>query len=165
MADVTGTYYAASDDSIQGYGTQLEVGNGASPEVFEAIAAVTKITPGAMQTADIKTTHLRSPDAHEEHRAGIRDSSNFSVDCIWLPNSQSQSNAGGGSGAFSAGGVISMWRDRTNRNFRIVLPDGTTMWPFRGYVSQFQPLEINNNDVIHATVGFMPSQAYDADLP
>lgn len=174
--DVTDQFYPTADDSIHGYGAQLLVGDGATPtEKFEAIAGVTKITPGGMQTADIKTTHLRSPDAHEEHRAGIRDSAAFSLDCVWLPKSQSQSNAGGGTGPFTAGGVIAMWRDRKNRNFKIVLNDGDpaalptpidpTEWPFRGYISQFQPTELNNTDVTHATVGIQPAKAYDADLP
>lgn len=168
MADRTDTFYAA-EGAIHGYGAQLQVGDGASPEVFESIATVTRITPGEMTTADILRTHLRSPDAHQEHMPGMRDSGAFQVEGVWLPEEQSQSNAGGGSGAFASGGLVALWRGRATHNFRIILPipgspDGIA-WPFRGYVSQFQPGEIGPDDKVNFTAGFMPTEAYDADLP
>lgn len=166
--DRTDTFYAA-EGAIHGYGTQIQVGDGASPETFEAIAGIVSITPGEMSTADIDRTHLRSPDAHREHMPGMRDSGPFSCEAIWLPEEQSQSNAGGGSGSFTSGGVIALWRGRLTHNFRIVVPipgspDGI-VWPFRGYVSQFQPGEVGVDDKINATVSFQPTEAYDADLP
>lgn len=166
--DVTGEFYPVADQSIDGYGAELQVGNGATPEVFTSFAGVTKITPGGMQTSDVKVTHLRSPDAHEEHKAGIRDSAAFSFELVWLPASVSQSNAGGGAvgGPFENGGLVSFWRDRKNRNYQIVFADqAATKWPFRGYCSQFQPLEINGGDVVRASAGIQPAKAYDADLP
>lgn len=163
MSDRTNTYYAV-EGAIHGYGAQLLVGNGASPETFEAIAGITSITPGPMTTEDIKRTHLRSPDAHHEHMAGLRDSGAFSVNGVWLPTEQSQSNTGGGSGSFASGGLIALWRARTTHNFKIVLADATA-WPFRGYVSQFQPGEIGTGDKINFTASFQPTEAYDADLP
>ena len=163
MADRTNTYYAA-EGAIHGYSSQLMVGNGASPETFEAIAGVVSITPGEMSTADIKRTHLRSPDAHEEHMAGLRDSGAFTVEGIWLPTEQSQSNAGGGSGSFTSGGLVALWRGRATHNFKIVLPDATE-WPFRGYISKFQPGSISGDDKVNFTAAFQPTEAYDADLP
>jgi hypothetical protein len=166
MADRTNTFFAA-EGAIHGYGAQLMVGDGASPEVFEAIAGVVSITPGAMNTADIDRSHLRSPDAHKEHMPGMRDSSAFQVAGIWLPAEQSQSNAGGGSGAFASGGLVALWRGRGTHNFKIVLGDGSpaTEWPFRGYVAQFQPGAMGQDDKINFTASFQPTQAYDADLP
>jgi len=169
MADVTDTYYAA-EGAVHGYGAQLQVGDGASPtEAFQSIAGVSSITPGEMTTADIVRTHLRSPDAHHEHMPGLRDSGAFSCNLVWLPEDESQSNVGGGSGSFTGGGLVAMWRGRETHNFRIVLPipgspDGI-VWPFRGYISQFQPGEIGVDDKINAAVSFMPTEAYDADLP
>lgn len=165
--DRTDSFYAA-EGAIHGYGAQLMVGNGSSPETFEAIAAVTNITPGEMNTADIVRTHLRSPDAHHEHMPGLRDSGAFTVQGVWLPTEQSLSNAGGGSGAFASGGLVALWRGRQTHNFKIVLfADGSPSieWPFRGYVSQFQPGEIGVDDKINYTASFMPTEAYDADLP
>lgn len=166
-ADVTNDFYAIADDVKVGYGAQLMVGNGATPEVFEAIAGVVSITPGGMNTEDIDVTHLRSPDAHREHKAGIRDSGAFTVAFKWLPEHQSQSNTGGGSGPFASGGLVALWRGRANHNFRIVLDDGSPRftWEFRAYVSQFQPGEIGVATAIDGQASFMPARAYDAELP
>lgn len=165
MSDRTGQFYAL-DDAIHGYGAQLLVGDGASPENFEAIAGVSSIKPGDMSTEDIKRTHLRSPDAHHEHMPGLRDSGAFELTGVWLPTEQSQSNAGGGTGAFQSGGLIALWRARTTHNFKIILNDtDTTEWPFRGYISKFQPGEIGTADKIDFTAGVQPTEAYDADLP
>jgi hypothetical protein len=166
MADRTNTFYAL-EDAIHGYGAQLMVGDGASPEAFEAIAGINVIRPGEMTTRNIPRTHLRSPDAHDESMPGLRSSGAFTVEGTWLPAEQSQSNAGGGSGAFTSGGLVALWRARTTHNFQIVLNDGSpaTEWPFRGYVSQFQPGEIGIDDKINFTASFMPTQAYDASLP
>lgn len=168
MANRTDTFYAA-EQAIHGYGAQLEVGNGASPtETFQAIAAVRSITPGAMNTEDIDRTHLRSPDAHREHMPGLRDSGAFTCELIWLPRDESQSFAGGGAGSFTGGGLLDMWTQRTLHNFKIAIySDGSPSidWPFRGYVSQFQPGQIGSDGLITATASFMPTESYSADLP
>src|SRR5688572_32691011 len=117
--DRTDTFYAAAE-AIHGYGAQLMVGDGSSPQQFEALATIVSITPGGMNTEDIDRTHLRSPDAHKEHMAGMRDSAAFTCTGIWLPEEQSQSNAGGGTGPFASGGLIALWRGRANHNFKIV---------------------------------------------
>lgn len=167
MADRTGTYYAASE-GIHGYGAELQCKSGGG--TWESVAGVTVITPGSMETADIVQTHLRSPDAHHEHRPGMRDSGAFELELIWLPEEQSQSNAGGGSGPFTSGGMVALWRARTTHDWRIVIPTPGSpsgiYWPFRGYVSRFQPTAIGVADeVVKANVGIMPTEAYDADLP
>lgn len=169
MPDRTDQFYAA-EGAIHGYGSQLMVGDGSSPEQFEAIAAVVTITPGAMNTADILRTHLRSPDAHQEHMPGLRDSGAFTVEGIWLADEQSQSNTGGGAGPFAGGGLVALWRGRQIHNFKIVVmtapgsPSGFE-WPFRGYVAQFQPGSITGADKINFTASFQPTEAYDAALP
>ena len=158
MSDRTDTFYAA-EDAIHGYGAQLMIGDGTSPENFEAVAAIVNITPGSMDTADIDRTHLRSVDAHREHMPGLRDSGPFVCEGIWLPTEQSQSNAGGGSGAFAQGGVVAMWIARTVHNMKIVLNNGSpaTEWAFRGYVKKFQPGSITGDDKINFTIEFMPT--------
>lgn len=167
MPDRTDTQYPAADASMHGYGAQWLVGDGESPETFEAVAFVRSITPGPMETADINATHLRSPDAHHEHRPGLRDSGAFTVAGIWVPTEQSHSNAGGGSGAFAEGGLVALWRTRAIRNQKIVLTDASpaTEWPFRGYIRRFQPGEIGATDIVNFTAEVQPTQASDADLP
>ena len=169
MADRTDSFYSAAE-AIHGYGAQLMVGDGSSPQQFEAIATIVSITPGPMNTEDIDRTHLRSPDAHKEHMPGMRDSGAFTCEGIWLPEEQSQSNAGGGTGPFASGGLVAHWRDRQVRDYKIVInkaagSPNSIEWPFSGYVSQFQPGSITTTDKIDFTASFQPTEAYDASLP
>lgn len=163
--NVTDTYYAG--EAFVGYGSQLMVGDGASPEVFEAIADVEKITPGEMSTNVVEKTHLRSPAAHKEKLATIRDSGPFQIMGNWRPTHRSQSNAGGGSGAFGSGGLVALWIGRAEHNFKIVLADGSpaTEWPFRGVVTKFQPGEIGVDSKVTFTAEITPVQDFSADLP
>jgi hypothetical protein len=164
MANVTDTYY--SGDAFVGYGSQLLVGqDDGSPETFVAIADVLSITPGDMTTAVVQKTHLRSPDAHHEKIATLRDSGPFTITGNWRPAHGSQSNAGGD--GFTSGGLIALWRTRAERNFKIVLSDGSpaTEWPFRGVVTKFQPGEIGVEDKVPFTAEITPLEDFSADLP
>lgn len=165
MADRTDTFYAA--DAIHGYGAQLLVGDGASPEQFQAIALVSRITFGDMTTAVIDKTHLRSPEAHREKLLGLRDSGPFSLEGIYSPTDESQSNAGGGSGPFATGGLLAIWRRREERNFILRLNDGSpeTELPFRGAVSKYQPGEVGADDKINFTAEITPLQDFSASMP
>lgn len=162
MADVTNTYYAG--DAFHGYGSQLLVGQNDSPETFVAIADVTNITPGEMNTANIQKTHLRSPEGHHEKLPGLRDSGPFTITGNWRPKHGSQSNAGGDGHTI---GLVGLWRTRAVRNFKIVLSDGSpaTEWPFRGFVSKFQPGEIGSEDKVPFTAEITPESDFSADLP
>lgn len=163
MADVTGTFYPVADDSVHGYGAEFLIGDGGSPEAFQAVAGLRRITPGDATTADIDVTHLRSPDAHREHRPGIRDNGPFSIEGIFLPGDESQALAGGGSGSFASGGIYAFWKDRSIHNFQIMFTEGSPNhdFTFRGYISQFQMGEIGIDDVVSFTASVMPTQSYD----
>jgi hypothetical protein len=120
MADVTNTYYPG--EAITGYGAQLLVGQADDPETYVAIADLSMITPGDMTTEVVDKTHLRSPEAHREKLATLRDSGPFALEGNWRPTHGSQSNAGGD--GFVDGGLIYLWRTRAQRNFKILVPIG-----------------------------------------
>lgn len=162
MADVTNTYYAG--EALVGYGAQLMVGDGASPEAFEAIADVMSITPGDISSAIIDKTHLRSPDGHREKTVGLTDSGPFVITGNWRPSHESQSYAGGGAGSFASGGLPKLLADKTEKNFKIVLKDSTE-WPFRGIVSKFQPGTISGDEKIPFTAEITPLRSYLSSLP
>lgn len=166
MANLTDTFYAA-EGGFHGYGSQLLVGDGASPEGFEAIAEVSSITFGDMTTAVIDRTHLRSPEAHREKLAGLRDSGPFALSGNWRPKHESQSNAGGGAGSFVTGGLIALWRNRTETNFLLRLSDGSpaTELPFRGVVTKFQPGEIGPDGKVDFSAEITPLRDFSAALP
>jgi hypothetical protein len=165
MADLTDTFYPA--EGIVGYGTQWMIGDGASPESFEAVPFVTKITPGEMSTGIVEKTHLRSPNRHKEKKATIRDSGPFSIECIYTPGHESQSNAGGGAGAFASGGTCRMWRDVLELNMKLVLADGSpaTELPFRGTITKWQIGEVTTEGIIPLMIEVTPLQDFSGDLP
>jgi hypothetical protein len=172
MADVTGTYYPNTEGFI-GYGTELLVGarvGGGSPDTdtFQAVALVRSITPGDMSSNIIDKTHLRSPGAHREKLVGLRDSGPFTCELVWDPTDESHSNAGGGSGPFTGGGLLAIYRAREERNYIIRMADPNspvTDWPFRGAISRFQPGTIGLEDLVTATVEITPLSDSTEDLP
>lgn len=165
MADLTGTYYAA--EGIHGYGSEWLISDGTSPGNFEAVPYVKKITPGAMTTAVLDKTHLRSPAAHREKKAGLRDSGPFAIEMIYTPKHESQSNAGGGAGAFASGGLFYLWINRVERDMEITFQDGSpvTVLPFRGVITKCQVGEIGEDGIVPLMVEVTPLQDFSADLP
>ena len=175
MADVTDTYYPS--EGMIGYGTQLLVAldDAVATAPTEAIAEITTITPGSIDTEDVVRTHLRSPDAHHEHMPGIRDSAAFElVGTIRgalsheTQNNTAQAAAVTGPPAVAAraGGLIWLQRNRKVRNFAIQLPDDDeTLLPFRGYVSRFQIGAMGTTGLLNFTAAIMPTESYSADLP
>lgn len=163
--NLTDTFYAGQ--AFTGYGSQLLIGSGSSPETFEAVADIESITPGDMSTAVTDKTHLRSPEAHREKLATIRDSGAFVVVGNWRPSHESQSNAGGGTGSFQTGGIVKLWRTRAERNMKIKLADGSpgTEWPFRGVITKFQPGQIGVDGKVNFTMEITPLQDFSAALP
>jgi hypothetical protein len=165
MADVTGTYYAG--DAFIGYGTELRVGQGDSPETFVAIADVVSITPGDMTTPVIDKTHLRSPDRHREKLATIRDSGPFVIAGNYRPGHGSHTVAGG-DGFDPARSLVSLWRDVTEANFEIELPEAATdggspggvVLAFRGVVTKYQIGQIGLDTKVDFTAEITPLSAY-----
>ncbi len=166
MGDVTDEFYNAKG-GFNGYGGQLLVGDGESPEGFEAIAEINSIKFGASTTAVLKRTHLRSPGAHAEKLAGMRDSDPIVISGNWRPDHESQSRAGGGSGAFQGGGLVGLHQARTVKNFIARLPYGSPELelPFAGFVSKFQPGEISNDGTASFTAEITYTGDASASLP
>lgn len=170
--DVTDTYYAIADAVLPGMGTQWLVGNGASPEVFEAVAGVVSFAAGSSPAAKIPVTHLRSPGRTEESIAGQITMAAFTGTMRWLPLHQSQSYAGtgSGSGAFAGGGLAKLKETGEIRTHKIkfVTTGGSPglEMTFRGYVEDFSPAqEIVIDGVVGATVSVMPTAEFMSTLP
>jgi hypothetical protein len=163
--DRTETFYAA-DDAIPTFGGQFLVGDGGSPEAFEAIATIVSIQPGTSNSEDSDTTHLRSPDRHREHSAGISDDDVWTIEVIYMPGENSHATDGGGTSAFASGGIPSMRVDGLKRNFKLRWDNGTgspmtgqSEVQIRGYVASFGLGPVEVTGVQHATIDIMPSQA------
>lgn len=162
--NVTGLYYA-SDGNI-GYGAELRVGqDNGSPETFVSIAQVDTITFGEMTAGIINKTHLRSPGRAHEKIATIRDLGAFSITGTLNMKHGSHNNAGGD--GFTSGGLIAIHRSLEERNFQLVIPDGSpeTVLPFRGVISSLNLGELSLEGLQKFTAQVQPLQDYTADLP
>lgn len=165
MADVTGTYY--ENDTDIGYGTELQVGQGTSPETFAAVKSVVSIKLGKLTNEKIRRTHLRSPNRAHEYTTGLADYDAIQVRVNWDPNHGSH-NAAGGTDGFAAGrGLLGLQISQVTANFKTVLQINNMPfeWPFAGKVISFDPPEINNDGLLEAGFEIQPVRDYRGDLP
>lgn len=172
MADVTNTYYAG--DAFIGYGTEILVGQGnASPETFVAIPDVNSITMGDMTTGVVPITHLRSPGAHHEKKATIRDSGPIVIECNYRPTHGAHKIAGG-DGFGTGRSLIALWQNRTEANFRIVLPDDSSaggspdtgeVIDIEGVITRYQPGSMGLEEKVGCTIEITPLRDYSTGLP
>jgi len=112
------------------FGTLLQLGDGAGPEVFTTIAEVKDIDGPdiSMDTEDI-TPH-DAVGGWEEFIPTILRSGEVTFDLNFVP-----SNAQHGD---TSGGLINLLKNRTKRNFKLVLPTSPTYtWAFAAYVTGF----------------------------
>src|SRR5262245_29488626 len=171
-ANLTGTYYPA-EGSAHGYGSELLVGfdsgSPGSPTVFEAVAEVRTIQFGEGTTATFDRTHLRSPDAHREKAAALRDTGEFTLECNWRPRHVSQSYTGGGSNSFTGGGMLRKWADRKELTFKLVKTEGEDEpleMEFDGVVTGYTPGPIGSDDGPNLTIKIQPlNGAFWRNLP
>lgn len=169
MAEVTDTYYAG--DPKIGYGAQFLVGQGGSPEDFVAVPDISSITLGDMTTDVVDVTHLRSPGRHREKRATIRDSGPIAISGDYRLGHGAHKLAGG-DGFSATHSLLSLWRNVTENNFKILIPDEplsggspetATELPFRGTVTKYQIGEITVDGVIPFSAEITPLQDYSGD--
>jgi hypothetical protein len=164
MANVTDLFYAG--DAFIGYGAQIEVGQGTSPDTFVAIPDIESITFGDMTTGIVDVTHLRSPGRHREKKGTIRDSGPIALAGNYRPEHGAH-KAAGGDGFDPTHSLLTLWREVTETNFQIVLPEDaeSIVLPFRGVVTKYQIGVLG----LDAKVGFMceitPLSDYSGSLP
>lgn len=164
MADVTNTYY--ENDTDIGYGAQLMVGQGDSPETFVAVKGVISIKLGKLTAEKIKRSHLRSPNRAHEYTTGLADYDAIQVRVNWDPNHGSQSATGATDG-FTGVGLLGLNISQATRNFKAVLLINSSPfeWPFSGKVIGFDPPEITNEGLLEAMFEIQPVSDYRGDLP
>lgn len=112
------------------FGTLLQMGDGASPEVFTTLAEVKDISGPdiSLDTEDI-TPH-DAVGGWEEFIPTILRSGEVTFDLNFVPSSTQHGD--------SAGGLINILKNRTKTNFKLVLPTTPTYsWAFAAYVTGF----------------------------
>ena len=116
-------------NAIAAYGTLLQVGDGAGPEVFTTIAEVKSISGPSFssEVIDVTTHSSAAAGAWREKIASLIDPGELSFDINLVPTDTQH---------------VALRTDmvnRTKRNFKIVFPDsGTTTWQIAGFVTGFE---------------------------
>lgn len=158
-ADITGTFYES--DATIGYGASLGVGQGDSPETFTEVPVLMKIAPGAITTAIITATHLKSPDSHQEKKPGLSDSAAIACNGSFIPGHGAH-NLDGGDGFDATHNLVYLANNRVQNNFRINYPTdaGAFYVPVRGTISNYTPGEISTETLIPFTLEITPLRRY-----
>ncbi|MFA5162091.1 MAG: phage tail tube protein [Elusimicrobiales bacterium] len=115
-------------EAISGFGTKLKMGDGASPEVFSDIAAVSKVGGPGVSLDTIDVTADDSPGGYKEYAAGLLDAGEIKLELNFLPANASQT------------GLLTALTSRAAKNFKLVFPDtANTTWSFSAFVTNFEP--------------------------
>jgi predicted secreted protein len=112
------------------YGSVLQVGDGASPEVFTAVAEITELKPPNMSRDNIEVTTHSSSDGYREFIPGLRDGGEVSGVANWLPTNATHDEDTG---------ILETFNDDELHNWRIVLPDTLATISFAGFLTAFEP--------------------------
>jgi len=96
-------------------GTALQIGDGASPEVFTTVAELTKVDPPKFGTGTVETTSHDST-AKEYVSDGIQDHGETAIEGNWLPNHATHG---------STAGLLKKAKDGALSNWRIVVTPGS----------------------------------------
>ena len=121
--------------AIWAYGSTLQLGDGATTEVFTSIAEITELTPPSMSRDDIDVTSHSSPDGYREFIAGMRDGGEVSFKANWLPTNATHD--------FTTG-LGETFDDNVTHNWKIILPNSIVTISFSGFLTAFEtdtPLE------------------------
>lgn len=128
---------------VDGFGTVFQRGNGATPEVFEALANSTKISPPGLKRETIDTTAHDTPYGWMTFIGGLRDGGEVSIDLNYDPGVHDE--------------LVADLDDPLPRNYRIVFPDDLdTTWNFQAVMTGFEP-DAPYDDKLTASVAFKVS--------
>ncbi|MFA5388066.1 MAG: phage tail tube protein [Candidatus Paceibacterota bacterium] len=122
----------AATQGSTGFGTLIKIGNGQSPETFNAIAEVKDINGPNMSQEFAEFTHQQSPSGFREYKPTFKNSGDITFKCNFLPDDTTQ--------GFSTSGLLKDFADQTLRNFQLLFPDtGATLASFNAYVANIGP--------------------------
>ena len=130
-------------DGIDAHGTQFLRGDGATPEVFAAIARVSNIEPPQLKRDTQETTAHDSPDGYKTFQGGLVDAGDVGIDLIYNPNIHDV--------------LVSDLNDNEPRNYRIVFPTTpSATWSFEAVMTEFSS-KAPYDDKLTASVKFKVS--------
>lgn len=107
--------------AFAGQGTQLQLGDGGSPEAFATIAEVTKVQRSGSKMDLVDVTNMDSVGAYREKLATLLDAGELSFDANYIPGDITQQ------------ALQSQFDNRTLSNWKVVLPGGRGTFSFKAY--------------------------------
>src|ERR1700738_4924607 len=96
--------------AFAGQGTQLQLGDGGSPENFTTLAEITKIVRGGSKMDLVDVTNMDSIGAYREKLATLLHGGEITFDANYIPQDTSQQS------------LQSQFDGRILSNWKIVLP-------------------------------------------
>ena len=123
----------AASNAWWAYGSTFKLGDGATPEVFTAVAEVKDIDGPSITRDSIEVTNQDSDDGWREKIPGWRDGDTITVQANWLPSDSTQDGSTG---------MLEHFNDDDNKNYQVVTPTavGITV-AFAGHITGF-PLSL-----------------------
>lgn len=125
-----------------GYGATLEVGDGASPEVFSAVAYVSNISVSGYSVDAVDVTTHDSANNFKEFIPGMVDGGEVSFDIVFDPDNTTHDE--------TAGGLKAIMDSRSIKNWKVTFADATNVWSFTGFMTSFE-FEVPIEDAITAS--------------
>lgn len=111
-----------------GFGAQIKIGNGASPEVFNTILGVRNLQGPAQDTEIIDATSHSSSGSYREKVASFKDPGNVTFDLLFDSTDTYHQQ------------LFTEYGDRTLVNFRQIMPDaGAQQFDYAGFVKSINP--------------------------
>ncbi len=120
--------------AFSSFGTQLQIGDGATPtEAFTTIAEVMDISGPGLQQGTVEVTTHSSTNRYREFLATLKDGGEVSFDINYLPANGTHD---------PTTGLLKKYEDGTIANYQLIFPDtAATQWDFSGIVTGFEPSE------------------------
>lgn len=116
---------------VSGFGVQFKTGDGASPEVWTAVAEVLSVGGPTLNRDVIEATHTDSLNNYKEFLSGLTDGGEVTVTMNFLPGNATQDESQGIMGDFLV---------QSLRNYQIVFPTSPAVtWTFAAFITGFEP--------------------------
>lgn len=107
--------------AFAGQGSQLQLGNGGSPEVFTTVAEITKIQRSGSKMDIVDVTNMDSVGAYREKLATLLDGGEISFEANYIPADATQQ------------ALQTQFDNRSLSDWQIVLPNTLGTWAFKAY--------------------------------
>lgn len=137
--------------ALTNFGVQLKRGNGATPEVFTAIAELLNIDPPEILNEAIESTSHSTAAYRTFINSGLREVAEFTATVQYTPTGVTHNNTTG---------ILADLTGSSSHNYQILFPDAS-VWSFTAIVTGFKVSAANAPDpeTLQAEVTFRPTGA------